>query len=147
MSPGMSGSAVQISMPMATMMASATPSSEITLRAMCHASLSPCFVRVSTKTGMNAEDNAPSPKSARNMFGMRKATTKSDIAADVPKAAAVSVSRIRPSTRLIRVNPPTLNAERMTREFSMNYDNGPQTCPFAGPLQSPIAAFCSARTK
>ena len=97
---------------------STTESSEMTLRATRHASASPSRDRVSMKTGTKAEDRAPSPNSARKRFGRRKATTKSDMEAEVPNAAAVRVSRNRPRKRLRSVKPPTLKAERMTRDFS-----------------------------
>ena len=44
----------------------------------------------SVNTGTNAAESAPSPNSARNRFGMRKATSKADFAREVPNSTAIS---------------------------------------------------------
>jgi len=70
----------------------------------------PCCVRVSVKTGMKAAERAPSPKSSRAVFGMRKATKNASAASPAPKVWAISMSRTYPRTRLTNVAPLTTEA-------------------------------------
>ena len=58
--------------------------------------------------GTKAELNAPSAKSRRNVLGKRKAALKASATGPVPKAEAISISRVKPKTRLINVPDATV---------------------------------------
>jgi hypothetical protein len=84
---------------------------------VCSAKRRPAFTSSASPTlrlniGMNAAEKAPSAKSARNMFGSRKATKKASDAKLAPTKLACSVSRTSASTRLTSVSPPTDPSER-----------------------------------
>ena len=118
-SPGNRRAIPMPTMPTTTTTSNTAPASVLTRRASRQAAPSPSWRRDSMNTGINADDSAPSPNSARNKLGMRKATTKEDMASDVPNRLAVRMSRIMPRMRLNIVNPPTLAANRMTLRFSI----------------------------
>ena len=58
--------------------------------------------------GTNAAVNAPSPSRRRNRFGKLKAVTNASLNTEVPKIAAPSRSRPRPSTRETTVSNDTI---------------------------------------
>jgi hypothetical protein len=55
------------------------------------------------KTGIKAMVSDPSAKRRRSRLGMRKATKKASAAMPEPKRVAITISRTRPSIRLISV--------------------------------------------
>ncbi|PAV93465.1 hypothetical protein WR25_00432 [Diploscapter pachys] len=57
--------------------------------------------------GMNAAENAPSAKRARNRLGKRNAIMNASDAKPAPTKRKNSESRTSPSTRLVSVSPPT----------------------------------------
>src|SRR5262249_22214267 len=75
----------------------------------------PFSVRYFVNVGTNAALIAPSANSSRTRFGMRNATTNASISFPAPKTAASTVSRARPSTRLVSVAIPATPAERPRR--------------------------------
>ncbi len=72
------------------------------------------WVKYSVKTGINAMVREPSAKSRLSRLGMRNATKKASAAIPVPKNPAITMSRMRPKTRLARVKNPTTPAARRT---------------------------------
>ncbi len=64
--------------------------------------------------GTKAALKAPSANSLRNVFGKRKAALKASAIGPVPNAAAISISRVKPKTRLISVPDATV-ANFLTR--------------------------------
>src|SRR5690606_14560919 len=62
--------------------------------------------------GTKAELKAPSANSRRNRFGNRNATRNASDTAPVPSAAAMNMSRMKPSARLDAVAPPTVTKLR-----------------------------------
>jgi hypothetical protein len=75
------------------------------------------FSRHSVKTGTNAELAAPSPTKSLKRLGILKLTTNASAPRPVPKAAAITISRIKPSTRLRLVKPPMIPADLATDLF------------------------------
>ncbi len=109
--------------PVATNAARVRLRNENMLEANCQTFSRPCFSRVSVKTGTKAEDSAPSPNKLRKRLGMRKATTKASMAKELPKKAAMAISRTRPKARLSKIKKPTMPAERMI--FFLSKREGP----------------------
>ena len=72
------------------------------------ATSSPSVASRPENTGTKAELNAPSPNRRRNRFGRRLATRNASDSAPAPRKAAISWSRMRPSTRLAMVQLPTV---------------------------------------
>ena len=71
---------------------------------------SPSRVRVVARSGTKAWEKAPSAKSLRSRFGMRKATLKASVSALAPKLAAISCSRTSPVMRDSSVKTETVEA-------------------------------------
>ena len=65
--------------------------------------------------GTKAMLNAPSAKKRRNKLGRENATTKASATGPVPKNAAIITSRANPSTRDIKVQPPTVKKRLIIR--------------------------------
>ena len=66
------------------------------------------------RSGIKAVLKAPSAKSRRNMFGNVKATKKASATGPAPRKIAISISRMKPSIRLHKVQRPT------TEKFCIN---------------------------
>ena len=86
----------------------------VTTRSMRSVSARERVVTCSVKTGMKADDSAPSATSRRRRFGSRKATKKASVAAPAPKARAMTRSRRKPRIRLASVAALTTAAARAT---------------------------------
>ena len=71
----------------------------------------PLFSNSSANTGMNAELKVPSPSILRKRLGRVKARMKAEAIAEDPKQEKNRISRKRPRTREIIVNP--LTTERL----------------------------------
>ena len=71
----------------------------------------PDFSKVSVKTGMNAADSTPSPKSRRNRLGRKKAIWKASVSQVAPNQV-MDMSRTMPKTRDSSVRPATTLAAR-----------------------------------
>src|SRR5262245_43354039 len=69
---------------------------------------------VSVKTGMMAVDSAPSARSRRSRFGIRKATKNASVSGVAPKARASTMSRAYPRIRLPSVARPMVPTARTT---------------------------------
>ena len=76
----------------------------------CRAASFPFCVKVSEKTGMNAEETAPSPSTRLCILGILKATKNASAAVEEPKAMAMKRSRINPNIRDNNVIPLTAPA-------------------------------------
>ena len=70
--------------------------------------------RYSVKTGMNAEESAPSARRRRRRFGSRKATKKASVTGPAPNVRATTMSRTYPRMRLTSVAALTTAAARAT---------------------------------
>src|SRR6266545_923617 len=64
---------------------------------------------------MKAEDMAPSPTISLSMLGMRKATKKASDRVPAPRVRAMTLSRMYPVTREVRVSGVMIEAERTRR--------------------------------
>ena len=80
-------------MPSAETTQSTTMAAPVAARARRPKAAGPPRVRVSVKTGITAVDSAPSPRSRRRRFGMRKATRKASVTGPAPKVWATTMSR------------------------------------------------------
>src|SRR4030081_285087 len=67
---------------------STTVATPVTARTMRPNSARPFRSRYSVKTGMMAVDSAPSARSRRSRFGIRKATKKASVTGPAPKGRA-----------------------------------------------------------
>src|SRR5688572_24872641 len=63
---------------------------------------------------MAAVASAPSARSLRRTFGIRKATKNASVAGPAPNARATTMSRTKPSTRLASVAEPIEPSARTT---------------------------------
>ena len=63
-------------------------------------------------SGTKAAENAPSANRRRKKFGSLNATKKASATAPEPSTADSTMSRMKPTTRLSRVNPPTVATAR-----------------------------------
>ena len=72
---------------------STTMAAPVTARARRPKASGPSRVSVSVKTGTTAVDSAPSARSRRSRFGMRKATKNASVMGPAPKARATTMSR------------------------------------------------------
>ncbi len=72
------------------------------------ASASPSPSSDLANSGTKAELNAPSANRRRKRLGKRNATKNASATGPVPSAAAMNMSRTKPSTRLDAVAPPTV---------------------------------------
>jgi hypothetical protein len=70
-----------------------TMAAPVAARARRAKAAGPPRVRVSVKTGITAVESAPSPRSRRSRFGMRKATRNASVTGPAPKAWATTMSR------------------------------------------------------
>ncbi len=75
-------------------------------------------------SGTKAALNAPSPNRRRNRFGSLFATKNASATGPAPISAAISMSRMKPRTRLAIVQPPTvrtlLNISRKSGYWAVN---------------------------
>ena len=80
----------------------------------------PRSVSVRVNVGTKAAVIAPSANRSRSRLGMRNATLKASIAGPVlaPNTAASTISRTRPSTRLVIVATPMRPADRASPPFT-----------------------------
>ena len=85
---------------------STTMAAPVTARTRRPNASGPSRVSVSVKTGTTAVDSAPSARSRRSRFGMRKATKNASVSGPAPKTRATTMSRTKPSTRLASVASP-----------------------------------------
>src|SRR5579884_2833080 len=72
----------------------------------------PLSAKAPAASGTKAALNAPSANRLRNRLGRRWATKNASATGPAPRIAAVNTSRMKPKTRLNRVNEPTVAAER-----------------------------------
>ena len=80
-----------------------TRSVENTALANFQASSFDFVVKYSVKSGINAAESAPSPRSLLNKFGILNATKKASVAKPAPKIFAITISLIKPKIRLKNV--------------------------------------------
>src|SRR5258708_2029266 len=72
----------------------------------------PCPCSSRENSGTKAAEKAPSANRRRKKFGSLKATKKASATAPEPSTADSTMSRMKPTTRLSRVNPPTVATAR-----------------------------------
>lgn len=70
--------------------------------------------------GTKATLSVPSAKKRRNILGRRKAATKASITGPGPIRLVMNTSRTKPSSRLRRVQPPTVRTEESRRTGFMS---------------------------
>ena len=71
-----------------------------------------------------AVESAPSAKRSRNMLGARKAVRNASMLREAPKSAAITISRINPSTRLQSTARPTMLVALVLTRLSSVADMG-----------------------
>ncbi len=83
------------------------------------------------KSGTKAELNAPSANNLRKRLGNLNATKNASAIGPVPSAPAIRMSRMKPSTRLTSVMPPTVIAD-LTRFIYRSQSQAPTVSRFWG---------------
>jgi len=83
------------------------------LLASFQADASPSFAIRREKVVTKAVESAPSAKRSRSMFGARNAVKNASMFRVAPKSAAITTSRINPSTRLQKMAMPTIPVARV----------------------------------
>ncbi len=89
--------------------------------------------------GTKAMLNAPSAKKRRNMLGSENAIKNASATGPVPSQAAIKMSRMKPNTRLSRVQNPTVS----TPDTSLICFTCPRPC--FGTLLRIARALCTRR--
>src|SRR5438874_3505118 len=92
--------------PSSVVSVSASSASARTARSMRRSSRCGRVTVYSLKTGIMAVESAPSARSRRRMFGIRKATKNASVTGPAPKVRATIMSRAKPAIRETSVAPP-----------------------------------------
>ena len=89
-----------------------------TLLASFQADASPSVAIRREKVVTKAVESAPSAKRSRSMFGARNAVKNASMFRVAPKSAAITTSRINPSTRLQKMAMPTIPVARVLTRWA-----------------------------